>query len=109
MPIRGLGVSRHFWFKVYQRGDCWEWRGSRDRYGYGQLRVVTAGRPRGQLRLAHRLAYELAVGAIPRGAVLDHLYHHPWGVRPSRLQAVSQSTNLRRGIGVGKYQRRKPR
>ena len=29
--------EKRFWFKVWPRGDCWEWRGSRDRKGYGHV------------------------------------------------------------------------
>ena len=72
---------------------CWEWTAYRDRCGYGMI-----GRPGGKgapLR-AHRVAYELYVGPIPPGAVLDHLCEAPWCVNPDHLEPVTNTENLRR-------------
>lgn len=50
--------------------------------GYGQLRV------NGKHLLSHRVAYELAIGPIPDGMVLDHVVcenricANPWHVKP---------------------------
>lgn len=43
--------------------------------------------------------YELAHGNIEEGLVVDHLCRNKLCVRPDHLEAVSQSTNVRRGIG----------
>lgn len=48
-------------------GDCRVWTGSRNRYGYGRITI----RPRGVLT-AHRVAWEVARGAIPDGMVVRH-------------------------------------
>jgi hypothetical protein len=48
-------------------GGCWLWTGTRRRDGYG---LVSVG---GKQQRAHRVSYELFVGPIPTGLVLDHL------------------------------------
>lgn len=90
-PIQ-LPASRRFAYKVYQRGDCWEWRGHRDPNGYGRFTVRT-----GLVVGAHVFAYETAKGRIPTGLCIDHLCRHPWCVRPSHLEVVTQTENKRRG------------
>lgn len=80
-----------FQYKVYQRGDCWEWRGQINSAGYGVFRVW-------ELQVgAHRYAYEISKGMIPRTLEVDHLCRHRWCVRPSHLEAVTASQNVRRG------------
>lgn len=76
--------------KVEDAG-CWYWNGSTDPCGYGQ--VWWEGRP----RKAHRVVYELAVGAIPHGAELDHLCRVRNCVNPEHLEPVTHRENLLRG------------
>jgi hypothetical protein len=54
----GLTTEERFWTKVDKRGpgECWPWLESTKPAGYGNCE----GRP------AHRVAYELLVGPIPR-------------------------------------------
>jgi hypothetical protein len=82
-----IAPEKRFWLKVWPRGDCWEWRGRRDRNGYGQVTGDSA----------HRRAFEMAKGPIPAGLTIDHLCRHPWCVKPSHLEAVSIGENVRRG------------
>ncbi len=44
-----------------------------------------------------RLMYELIVGPVPTGLVLDHLCRNLWCVNPAHLDPVTQATNIRRG------------
>ena len=82
---------------------CWFWRGktqgtSRD--GYTDLRDVGSER----MISAHRLVYEVLVGPIPDGHVVDHTCHGPDCVvnpcphraccRPDHLAAVLPGENL---------------
>lgn len=83
-PWRDLiAPNTRFWLKVWPRGDCWEWRGSRLPIGYGQVNRS------GVCELAHRVAYVMAFGAIPDGKQLHHLCWHRWCVRPSHLLPVT--------------------
>lgn len=82
---------------------CWEWTGSLDRHGYGQVRFD------GATRLAHRVVYEVIVGPIPTGYQLDHLCHeaafcicgprcpHRRCVNPAHLTPVTNKQNSERG------------
>lgn len=72
---------------------CWEWQARRkEGRTYGYLGVD--GKP----RHAHRLAYELHVGPIPEGLVIDHLCNVPCCVNPDHLQAVTPEENRRRQV-----------
>jgi len=75
-------------------GDCWIWTGAMRENGYGHILL------NGKMRGAHRVAYELAVGPIPHGLVIDHLCRTPACVRPEHLEAVTQRENVLRGVGV---------
>lgn len=56
---------------------------------------------------AHRYAYELAKGPIPRGMTIDHLCRHKWCVKPSHLELVSRKVNTLRGISGSAQNARK--
>jgi hypothetical protein len=91
---RAIPMDRQFQFKVYQRGDCWEWRGARRKGGYGCLAPFT------ESVYAHRVAYEMAKGPLGTNNsryVIDHICRHKWCVRPSHLEVVRQRTNVLRG------------
>lgn len=89
-----------FWSKVEPgRGDeeCWPWESATNRGGYG---IVSLGGRQGGMRLAHRVAYELEVGAIPEGLELDHLCRNVLCVNPFHLEPVTHVENILRGAGV---------
>lgn len=82
-----LGLFRKY---VTLDDNCWLWTGPTDGHGYGR-----AGRVR-----AHRFSYELLVGPIPDGLVLDHLCRVPLCVRPDHLEPVTDGENTRRGVAA---------
>lgn len=88
-------ILANFWMKVKEnRGNgCWEWQNALA-HGYGCF----APKQFVMLR-AHRVAYELLVGSIPEGLVLDHLCRNPCCVNPAHLEPVTQGENCRRGEG----------
>lgn len=103
----GPGTSpTFFWLRVWPRGDCWEWRGTRLRSGYGVFRSERGMQDRGQL-LAHRYAFELTKGPIPPGMHVDHVCRHPWCVRPSHLVLATPRENVLRGQGASARNARK--
>ena len=68
---------------------CWEWRRSRNQYGYGTLTLV------GKTVLAHRLSFELFIGDIPEGQFVLHECDNPSCINPSHLHLGSQSDNMK--------------
>lgn len=89
-------VEADFWAKVDKSGGCWLWTGKTLVRGYGQTWIDN------RKVYAHRLAYELAVGPIPPGLVLDHLCHTPACCNPEHLEPVTQSENMRRAFRSGR-------
>lgn len=83
-----------FWAKVQKTETCWLWTAAKNGPGYGQFGLGT--REDG-LVFAHRFAYELVVGPIPEGLVIDHLCRTPACVRPDHLEPVTMRENMRRG------------
>lgn len=88
-----------FWERVEKVAltGCWVWRGSiaRNRYGLWSYRKDAETRT----AYAHRFAYELAVGPIPDGLVLDHLCLNRTCCNPEHLDPVTHAENFRRGVG----------
>lgn len=90
---------------IGSKTQCWPWRGSVNRLGYGQFHVWNNGNPFG-LR-AHRVAYFFFVGPIPEGKVLDHLCRNTSCVNPHHLEPVTSKINALRGIGITAQNARK--
>lgn len=63
---------------------CWLWTGSTTRLGYGQFRVVVAGRGSTMVP-AHRYALECAIGPIPPDRDVLHVCGNRRCVRPDHL------------------------
>lgn len=85
---RQASMEDRFWSFVDIDGDCWTWHGALNAYGYGRF----------QQGMAHRVSYELSVGAIPEGLVLDHLCRNTVCVNPAHLEPVTIGENVLRGV-----------
>lgn len=94
--------SSRFWLKVWPRGDCWEWRGHRNKDGYGVFNWT-----RSEPLQAHRVAFQLVRGLLPAAQPLDHLCRHRWCVRPSHLELVTVRINTLRGETLPAFNARK--
>ena len=66
---------------------CWEWLGGK-RSGYGRFRL----NQRKQIS-AHRFSWEMHVGPIPPGLVLDHVCRNRGCVNPAHLRIVTAAAN----------------
>ncbi len=64
--------------------------------GYGTINKGQGTNGIGRKYLAHRFAYELAVGPIPVGLDIDHLCRVRNCVNPDHLEAVTRRENLMR-------------
>ena len=74
-------------------GRCWDWTASLNvRSGYGQASLNRKMRP------AHVVSYELEIGSVPDGLVLDHLCRRRNCVNPAHLEPVTLAENTRRGM-----------
>ena len=89
------------WSRVRKTDACWVWLGCRVG-GYGQMGISDRKRV-----FVHRLAYAQLVGPIPDGMTLDHLCRNRSCVRPDHLEAVTQRTNVLRGVGRSAVNARK--
>ena len=71
---------------------CWVWAGSIHPTGYGRT---------SPLGYIHRFFYEVHVGPIPEGMVVDHLCMNKPCVNPAHLEAVTQHENVLRAVAAG--------
>jgi hypothetical protein len=86
-------LQDRFWVKVdiVRDDECWEWKCPPTGGGYGQFTIE------GKVFKAHRVAYELTIGPIPNGLVLDHLCRNRICVNPHHMEPVTQRENIMRG------------
>lgn len=93
---RTIPLAEHFWSKVQKTPACWLWQATRRPAGYGTYYINRYP------ALAHRVAWELTYGPIPKGLHVCHSCDNPPCVRPEHLFLGSQTANLRDAHGKGR-------
>ena len=96
-PGHTCTVAERLMYKVRQVGRCWEWQGSTNGSGYGEMRVARQGKV-----YAHRLMYEMTWGELAPGMVVAHRCDNPRCVKPSHLFPATQMENVRDMIAKGR-------
>ncbi len=71
--------------------ECWDWEGSVDSKGYGQLQLDHITRKKTG---AHRVSWTIHFGEIPEGFVVRHKCDNPICARPEHLELGTQSDNM---------------
>lgn len=66
---------------------CWEWRGTKDKNGYGK--VILGGKP----KRTHRLMWQLTVGPIVNGLWVLHRCDNPRCCNPDHLFLGTHADN----------------
>ncbi len=90
-------LEERFWEKVDVRGpdECWPWLAGKVPGGYGAFFIA------GKMLRSHRVAYELAIGPIPEGMVIDHVKARGCNgtdcTNPAHLEPVTVRENNLRG------------
>lgn len=93
-----------FWSKVSAGSslECWLWKASVDRGGYGK---ICAGGEGNGWRKAHRVSWELHNGPIPDGLHVLHRCDNPPCVNPAHLFLGTHLENNADKIRKGRQQR----
>lgn len=93
-------VADRFWAKVAVAGpdDCWLWTAGQTIWGYGNI-----GTENGQMRMAHRISWELHYGPIPRGLFVCHHCDNPPCVNPAHLFIGPPKINTQDMISKGRH------
>lgn len=97
---RPVGLSLSETFDYFMPGipgaDCWEWAGSRNRAGYGVVRMTDSSFP------AHRVSYELFIGPIPEGWCVCHRCDNPPCCNPNHLFVGTKDDNNQDKVAKGR-------
>jgi len=97
-----LTLAERFWAKVRKSDGCWEWTGSVDNHGYGQMQIKQDGKWRPVK--AHRIAWFLKYGSWPVNAL-----HHCDSPRCVRWDHLFEGTKADNTADMMQKHRHKPR
>jgi len=84
-------VHARFWSKVEVTQNtcrCWEWRGRRNEWGYGEFKL------NGASTYAHRVAVQMAGVPLQPGEVVMHTCDNPACCNPTHLVVGDHAMNV---------------
>lgn len=88
--IQVIDLSARFWPRINKTATCWLWTGSKNRSGYGHLKVCR------RYVAVHRISWQIANGkAIPDGLLACHHCDTPLCVNPEHLFLGTHTDNMR--------------
>src|SRR3990172_9066648 len=104
MPKRRTPLEERFWSKVALADPsvCWAWIAAKSPQGYG--RIGRQGKYGGALQ-AHRAAWAIHYGAVPRGLFVLHSCDNRPCVNPSPVFLGTARHNARHASGKGRMNR----
>lgn len=86
-------------FSKTPKESCWEWGGSKTFTGYGRVWID------GKHVYAHRLAWELTNGEIPKGMHICHRCDNPPCCNPEHLFLGTDADNTTDKMQKGRYKK----
>lgn len=85
-------MENRFWSKVEMIPfhECWEWTSNKTIYGYGLFKINREV----DNKSAHRMAWEMTYGSIPKGLFVLHSCDNRGCVRPYHLRLGTHQDNM---------------
>ena len=83
-----IPLEIRFWKKVNKTDTCWLWTGSKNNMGYPRINI------NGNVKLAHRISYEMKNGSIENSLRVLHKCGVAHCVNPEHLFLGTQKDNM---------------
>lgn len=94
--LKGTPTDR-FWLRVVKSPGCWDWQGSVDTAGYGQMSVENRRTER-----ASRISWRIHFGEIPTGLCVLHRCDNRRCSRPDHLFLGTRADNAADMVAKGR-------